>query len=228
MFVSITAEDDLFDVYREVLDVAAVWRDIGLALRVRKPELDVIRESHPQSPKDCLKDVLSGWLQGRNGTPTWGALCEAVAEPAGGNNRALAEEIACKHKVTLKPSKPQTSEPPKPPAYLEQVVTLRDIGCIKYKPPGTTDIQILRIERTINAHWDGLAQQLGIDHDECASIAMAKLQDPGRCLSEVISRWLNRNGRKNTTWNHFLTSLRDSGLETQAEALEKALQYRAV
>ena len=103
MFVSITTEDDLFDVYREVLDVAAVWSDIGLALRMRKPELDVICESHPLSPKDCLKAVLSGWLQGRNRIPTWGALCEAVAEPAGGNNRTLAEEIACNHGVTLKP-----------------------------------------------------------------------------------------------------------------------------
>ena len=80
-----------------------MWRDIGLALRMRNPELDVIRESHPLSPKDCLKAVLSGWLQGRNRPPTWGALCEAVAEPAGGNNRALAEQIAHNHGVTLKP-----------------------------------------------------------------------------------------------------------------------------
>eukprot|EP00731_Ephydatia_muelleri_P037538 Em0499g6a len=209
MFVSITTEDDLFDVYREVLDVAAVWSDIGLALHMRKPELDVICESHPLSPKDCLKAVLSGWLQGLNRIPTWGALCEAVAEPAGGNSRTLAKKIACNHGVTLKPSKPQEPEPSKTSAYLEQVVTLRDIGCIKYKPPGNTDIQILHIEHTISAHWERLAQQLGIDHDECTSIAMAKLQDPGRCLSEVISRWLNRNGRKNTTWNHFLTFLRD-------------------
>ena len=86
-----------------MLDIAAVWRDIGLALRMRNPELDVIRESHPQSPKDCLKAVLSGWLQGRNRPPTWGALCEAVAEPAGGNNRTLAEQIAHNHGVTLKP-----------------------------------------------------------------------------------------------------------------------------
>eukprot|EP00731_Ephydatia_muelleri_P035584 Em0138g1a len=96
-------KEDFFDVYRAVLDVVAVWSDLGLALRMRKPELDVIRESHPQSPKDCLKAILSGWLQGRNGPPTWGALCEAVAEPAGGNNRALAEEIARNHGVTLKP-----------------------------------------------------------------------------------------------------------------------------
>ena len=110
----------------------------------------------------------------------------------------------------------------------EQVVALRDIGCIKYKPPGTTDIQILHIERTISAHWERLAKQLGIDHDECTSIAMSKLQDPGQCLSEAISRWLYRNGDRITTWNHFLMLLRDSGLETQAEALEIALQYRAI
>ena len=110
----------------------------------------------------------------------------------------------------------------------EQVVTLRDIGCIKYKPPGTTEIQILHIERTISAHWERLAEQLGIHHDECTSIAMAKLQDPGQCLFEAISRWLNRNGCKNTTWNHFLMFLRDIGLEAPAEALEKALQNRAV
>lgn len=110
----------------------------------------------------------------------------------------------------------------------EQVVTLRDLLCIKYKLPGTTDIQTLRVERSISSHWETLAQQLGIDHGECASIAMAKLQDPVRCLSEAISRWINRNGRKNTTWNHFLTAMIDIDLKDQADTLEKALQYRVL
>ena len=100
---NILTEDDLFDIYKEVLDVAAEWRNVGLALRVRNPELDVIEKSCPLAPRDCLRAVLAGWLKGRNGPqPTWGALCEAVAEPAGGNNRVLAEEMARKHGVTLK------------------------------------------------------------------------------------------------------------------------------
>ena len=87
---------------------------------------------------------------------------------------------------------------------------------------------MLRLERSISACWDKLAEQLDIEHDECESIAEAKLRNPDRCLAEVINRWLNRKGRKLTTWNHFLKAMREADFERHAETLEEALKYRVV
>ena len=73
-----------------------------LALRLRAAEEDAIASKYQGNPKDCLEAVLTKWLQkGYNfqkyGPPSWRMLVEATAHPAGGDNVALAEEIARKH-----------------------------------------------------------------------------------------------------------------------------------
>ena len=89
------------DVLKVVLDLQAEWMNFGIALGVRKSELDAFSKQYPV-PKDCLRELLSAWLQGRcKRPPTWKTLCEAVQEPAGGNKPILAAEIAREHKVTL-------------------------------------------------------------------------------------------------------------------------------
>lgn len=52
--------------------------------------------------EDYLEDVLAEWLQKaynttRFGDPSWELLVAAVAHPAGGSDRALAERIAGKY-----------------------------------------------------------------------------------------------------------------------------------
>ena len=54
---------------------------------------------HHHDPKRCLKYVLDQWLKGkydtqRFGHPSWRRVCEVAAEPAGGDNKKLACEIA--------------------------------------------------------------------------------------------------------------------------------------
>ena len=93
--------DDLFDVKTELLPVAARWKDIGLALRLGSSQLDEIETDKKQS-SDCLTKVLTLWLKKaynteRFGEPSWELLARAVADPAGGDNPALAEEIAKKY-----------------------------------------------------------------------------------------------------------------------------------
>ena len=61
-----------------------------------------IGRKHNCNPDDCLLDVLQEWLgtakdDQRHGHPSWQVLVKAVAHPAGGNNRALAEAIAQKY-----------------------------------------------------------------------------------------------------------------------------------
>ena len=94
--------DDLIDVKRELLNVAHNWRCVGEALRLHPDLLSRIQANHPADVKDCLSAVLTEWLKKaynttRFGPPSWQLLVAAVADPAGGNDRALAERIALKY-----------------------------------------------------------------------------------------------------------------------------------
>ena len=85
----------------ELLPVAAVWEDVGLALKLKPHVLSTIKKDHMDA-KACLRNVLMEWLKKgynttRFGVPSWKLLVAAVAHPAGGNNRALAEQIAKKY-----------------------------------------------------------------------------------------------------------------------------------
>ena len=78
--------------------MASRWESLGLALRLRHAEITMI-EKNRANVQGCLKDVLTKWLQKaynitRFGDPSWNLLLEAVAHSAGGNDPALAEQIA--------------------------------------------------------------------------------------------------------------------------------------
>ena len=73
-----------------------------LALGLLPSDQSTIAAAHPGNPHDCLQAVVVKWLQKsydyqRHGCPTWRMLVEAVGDPAGGNDCALAEAIAKKH-----------------------------------------------------------------------------------------------------------------------------------
>ena len=86
----------------ELLPLTARWKQIGLALRLDPSELKRIEREKRDSAEDCLTEALTLWLNKaynteRFGEPSWELLARAVAHPAGGNNPALAEEIAKKY-----------------------------------------------------------------------------------------------------------------------------------
>ena len=92
----------MYDVYVEVFSLADKWEDLGLALRLRVSDVSTIANACRDKPKDCLKGVLTKWLQKgynhqKHGSPTWRMLVKAIAEPTGGDNTALAEEVARNH-----------------------------------------------------------------------------------------------------------------------------------
>jgi len=99
------AEDDVHSVYREVLDLAGRWRDMCIALGLHRLK-DEIAAMYPGSPRECLQEVIVRWLRkvhnvDRYGLPTWKTLVKAVADKAGGENPALAEQIANNHKGNI-------------------------------------------------------------------------------------------------------------------------------
>ena len=93
----------LFDVQSELIPVAANWRNIGIALRLKVDVLESIETRFNGDPHVCLSHMVTEWLKRnfdvmRFGEPTWQKLVKAVGHPAGGANTALAREIATKHK----------------------------------------------------------------------------------------------------------------------------------
>ena len=96
--------EDLFDVRNKLTSVSAKWKSIGFALRLDPNTIDSIQDKNNSDPSICLTSVVIEWLK-RNyipktrREPTWRWLVEAVGDPAGGANMALARDIASKHKA---------------------------------------------------------------------------------------------------------------------------------
>ena len=102
MFVVSADEDDLSEVRSALLPIATRWKDVGIELKLKLADLNTIQADHPNSPEDCLTDVVSRWLQkgfniSKHGPPTWRKLVHVILVDAGGKNPALAEKLADKH-----------------------------------------------------------------------------------------------------------------------------------
>lgn len=81
---------------RALTDVAHKWRHIGEALGLPFTTLETIALGKSE---EALSSMVSKWLAmafnvDKFSKPSWDALVKAVAEPAGGANRTVAEEIA--------------------------------------------------------------------------------------------------------------------------------------
>ena len=97
-----SGEEDTYDVYSEVVDLAGRWSNMCLALRLPPTDRNKIETAYSSNPDKCLEEVIVKWLQKcynyqKFGSPTWKMLVKAVGDQAGGNNSALAETIAKKH-----------------------------------------------------------------------------------------------------------------------------------
>ena len=100
-----TAEDDVFEVNEALITMAGSWNRIAVSLRLPPHLTRVITKQYSNNPNDCLLAVVEEWLKGvhsvqEHGHPSWRGLVQAVANPAGGANPALARSIAAKHPGT--------------------------------------------------------------------------------------------------------------------------------
>ena len=99
--ILLAADENIFEVYKEVHTLAPRWSDICWALNL--PHEETIRnETQGVDGKRCLRMVLKKWLQKsynfeKYGRPTWRMLVEAVGNSSGGDDGALAEAMARKH-----------------------------------------------------------------------------------------------------------------------------------
>ena len=77
----------------ELQTVAQRWYQIGLQLGVEVHRLEEIHESD----KECLRAMLKTGIETDPDCMTWQSIVEAVGHAAGGNNNALAGDIAKRH-----------------------------------------------------------------------------------------------------------------------------------
>lgn len=98
-------DDDHFDVLRELTPLAANWKTIGFALRLKPDALEKIDKQHSGDTSACLGSMVTEWLRKnynvkKFGEPTWQRLVKAVGDPAGGANNALSKRIAKRHSTS--------------------------------------------------------------------------------------------------------------------------------
>ena len=99
---SSAAEDDLYDVLGEIIDLKGKWADVLAGLRLPPSQRSTIKTEQSTDARSCLEAVLVAWLSKtynieKHGHPSWRTLVKAVADPIGGANVALALKIAEKH-----------------------------------------------------------------------------------------------------------------------------------
>ena len=81
-----------------LVDVSSRWKELGLALGLRKPTLDRICEDHREVSK-CTMEMLSSWLQWKDdckATCNWRSLIDALRHPTV-NHRPIADTIEKKY-----------------------------------------------------------------------------------------------------------------------------------
>ena len=80
-------------IYKELFEIRAKWRRLGLELDLTPEILDAIQQRYPEA-EDRLERVLLEWLN--KGTATWKQLVEALwAVPVG--ETKLAKDLEGKH-----------------------------------------------------------------------------------------------------------------------------------
>ena len=91
--------DDLLKIQEELWDARSKWRNIGLGLKVKASDLQVI-DQNKDDVDDKFQSMILKWLDiGKD--CTWGALCEVLLARSVGHSH-LAEQIR-RNKVACTP-----------------------------------------------------------------------------------------------------------------------------
>ena len=96
------AVGDICDVLNEVESLAGRWEGMCIHLGLPPSDIEATAKKYHHDPPECLTGVLIKWVKMSYDTqnhdpPSWRALVAAVANRTGGNNPALAKQIANNH-----------------------------------------------------------------------------------------------------------------------------------
>ena len=92
-------DDDWNSACMEIKNLAASWKDIGIALGISGHVLQEIASNNHHQAGDCLASVLQKWI-GQNystekfGIPSWRTLCRAIQKVS---DNKFFKDLARKH-----------------------------------------------------------------------------------------------------------------------------------
>ena len=71
------------NVRRALQGIVSEWDDLGEVLGLSHDEVKSIRVNYPKDVKECLKEVIGKWLEGKGSgePPSWKSLCKALRDP---------------------------------------------------------------------------------------------------------------------------------------------------
>ena len=91
----ILSQDDVPDVFRDILEVQTKSEEFGRVLKIPKPAVDAIHQRY-SDPKLRLLHVLDELVKQVEPPPTWKVIVEALRHPLIDQHR-MAQEIERKH-----------------------------------------------------------------------------------------------------------------------------------
>ena len=65
----------------ELVEVAAKWDFLALALDIPSHEIEVIKKDHPGDSTACLHKMVKRWFDLSTSPVSWSSLCTALREP---------------------------------------------------------------------------------------------------------------------------------------------------
>lgn len=81
---------NLLEIEQELWEARKEWKEIGLALKILKSDLDVIDKEKKDNIKGQFEEMIFKWLTSNDQPPTWTILCEALESPTVGHKRLAA------------------------------------------------------------------------------------------------------------------------------------------
>lgn len=94
------------------------WEDLGLALQLDPPIIDIVKRSHNGIVEECRKEIIKKWMM-TNDHPSWRSLCLALRTISVGHPN-LAKSIGGMHPI--KPAQQYNEPPPDEPASSQSAI----------------------------------------------------------------------------------------------------------
>ena len=206
----------------EILEAQNASRFLGLKWNIPEYIISGIHSTYTE-PKDRLYYVIVEFLKQLDPRPTWRVIADALKSPAV-NLPRLAQKIERDHNlvVTASPSRPAavSQSSSNPSGALSEKPTLPRLLHFK-----TSSGESIRIAEQIGANFATFCTLLLEDHTGAITTAITTQHQSNAIAinQDILTRWLQGQGRKPVNWSTILEILEDVGLPELAQKVKNNL-----
>ena len=215
--------DDALKVLEEILEAQNASRFLGLKWNIPEYIISGIHSTYNE-PKDRLYYVIVEFLKQLDPTPTWRVIADALKSPAV-NLPRLAQKIERDHNLVVtssssRPAPAPAPAPSNPSGALSDKPTLPKLLHFK-----TSSGQSIRIADQIGANFLTFGTLLLEDDTGAITNAIAtRHQNNANAINQdILTRWLQGQGKKPVNWASLLEILEDVGLPELAQTVKDNL-----